>query len=284
MFPLIGVGLLQVATTSAYDPDAQAVISAIEATGVTLSPTQKTACNNRILAHKADQTWAKLIGYYGFLGGTAASHAINWKSPGTYNLTYIGTISHSANGVQASGSGSAANTEYNFASAGLLTRSAHLACYSRTNIAETSCDMGALEYYPAFGSVKAMGLYLRWSTGELIYSGIDQIQFGIAASTGATVAAHTFDSGSNGKAFRVIQSGSAIYTATITGVASLTELNAPLYLMNRSNVNAPDPAAYDRVSSRQFGSFQFGYDFTQSEAIASSNSEQAYQTDLGRQV
>jgi hypothetical protein len=89
---------IELYSASTYDIDAQAVITAIEATGVTLTISQKNACNSRVLAFKANGTWTSLNFYYGFLGGTANSHRINWRSPGTSDITWVGSPNHSAAG------------------------------------------------------------------------------------------------------------------------------------------------------------------------------------------
>jgi hypothetical protein len=49
-------------------------------------------------------------GLYPFLGGTAASHAINAINPGTNNITWSGTVTHSAVGVQGNGTTGFGNT------------------------------------------------------------------------------------------------------------------------------------------------------------------------------
>jgi hypothetical protein len=93
-----------------YSVEALAVINAIEATGLTLTSTQKNAVNSRISAFQANSEWADLIAYYGSMGGTANAHAINWKTPGTNNLTFSGSISHNASGIGATSGNALANT------------------------------------------------------------------------------------------------------------------------------------------------------------------------------
>jgi prepilin-type N-terminal cleavage/methylation domain-containing protein len=90
------------------DADAQAIIDAIEDTGVSLSVSQESAILTFVTTGKADGWWDKMLGIYGLVGGTAASAAINWKTPGTYNLTWNGTINYNARGVSSSTGGYAA--------------------------------------------------------------------------------------------------------------------------------------------------------------------------------
>lgn len=103
---------------SGYDSDAQAIITAIEATDAgAQTSAKKTAINDFVVSVKAASIWSSMIAVYGYIGGTAASHAINWKSPGTYNITWNGTLTHNANGVTGDGSTGYGNT-------GILARTA----------------------------------------------------------------------------------------------------------------------------------------------------------------
>ena len=105
------------AASATFDTSASAVFTAIEATGATLTGPQKTAANNMIVAFKNPSNgsiWDKLAYFHGFLGGTAASHAINWKTPGTYDITWVGTgLVHNATGVKGDGTASAGYVPYN---------------------------------------------------------------------------------------------------------------------------------------------------------------------------
>lgn len=91
------------ARVGALDPDAETAIAAVEATGATLTGTQKDAANAFIVTLKNASIWEKLDLLYLFMGGTAASHAINWRNPGTNNITWYNSPTHSANGVQFGG-------------------------------------------------------------------------------------------------------------------------------------------------------------------------------------
>lgn len=44
--------------------------------------------------------WARIQVLYPLLGGTAGSHAVNAKTPGTYNLIYRNTPTHAAQGIR----------------------------------------------------------------------------------------------------------------------------------------------------------------------------------------
>jgi hypothetical protein len=75
------------------------------------------------------------------LGGTAASHAINAINPGTNNITWSGTVTHSAVGVQGNGTDGFGNTgiQTNLLAAGTYS----LSFYIRTNSARDERLAGA---------------------------------------------------------------------------------------------------------------------------------------------
>ena len=81
-----------------FDPDATTYINAVIAAGGTLSPTQQTAIDTFYVGLKADGIYNKFYYLHLFFGGTAGSNAINAKNPGTYNLSFQGTWTHSVTG------------------------------------------------------------------------------------------------------------------------------------------------------------------------------------------
>jgi hypothetical protein len=86
-----------------YHPAYQSVKTAIEATGATLTVAQHNVGNRLVRdlngeansAYATVNVWADFVGLYGLVGGTAASHAINWKNPGTFNLGFTTGFTHS---------------------------------------------------------------------------------------------------------------------------------------------------------------------------------------------
>lgn len=77
-------------------------------------------------------------------GGTAGTHAVNGKSPGTYNLTFNGTWTHASTGMKGNGSTGYANTGFDPKT--VWTDSlGSIALYSRTAGAAsgTITEMGA---------------------------------------------------------------------------------------------------------------------------------------------
>ena len=78
-----------------YDADAQAFFTAA---GISDSG-QKSAVNTLVLALKSDGIWSRCSAIYPFVGGSSSSHAVNLKTPGTYDLTFYGGITHSSTGL-----------------------------------------------------------------------------------------------------------------------------------------------------------------------------------------
>jgi len=94
-------------TTASVDADASTFI-----TNASISDsTQQTAINNLVVNHKVYGLWTKKKAIYPIVGGTANQHKYNLKNTSTFMLTYTGTVTHSANGMQTSSS--YANTQLN---------------------------------------------------------------------------------------------------------------------------------------------------------------------------
>lgn len=116
----LNLGLRMAAEESgpSYDADALTAFAAVEATGVTLTTPQKTAANTFIVGLKENSLWTGIDLLYMCIGGTSASHAVNWKTPGTYNITWYNSPTHNANGVQFGGTAHG-RTGYNPNTAGV---------------------------------------------------------------------------------------------------------------------------------------------------------------------
>lgn len=151
--------------TSAVDPDAQAFITAAAIT----DPTQQSAINQLVLDLKGYNIWSKMKAIYPFVGGTSTTHKWNLKDPrdldAAFRLQFFGGWTHSSNGAQSNGSNAYADTFYIPSVNGLLD-SAHLSCYSRTDLGLTGyqVDMGAYSggnshwIMYSYGSVASLGI------------------------------------------------------------------------------------------------------------------------------
>jgi hypothetical protein len=85
-----------IGTQTVSDADAQAFINAAAID----DQVQANAINNLVIGMKADGLWTKMKAIYPVVGGIASSHAVNLKTPGTYNLTNLNTgWTHDSNGM-----------------------------------------------------------------------------------------------------------------------------------------------------------------------------------------
>jgi hypothetical protein len=109
------------------DPDALAFLTAA---GIT-DPTQTAAIDALVVSLKSDGLWTKMHTIYPFVGGSASSHAVNLKSPGTYDGTFLGGWVHAATGVKPNGGNGKMDTNYRYDLAGVGIADTHWASYIR---------------------------------------------------------------------------------------------------------------------------------------------------------
>lgn len=83
-----------------FAPETVVYLAAVTAASGTRTSSRDAAIDNAVVALKSSGIWSKLIAAYPFYGSNAASHAINLKTPGTYNITWTGGISHNVNGIR----------------------------------------------------------------------------------------------------------------------------------------------------------------------------------------
>lgn len=67
--------------------------------GVTISAATRTYFNTLFI----DGLWNNMVAFYPMLGGVAASQAINAQNPGTYDITWYGSITHNYFGITGDG-------------------------------------------------------------------------------------------------------------------------------------------------------------------------------------
>jgi hypothetical protein len=248
-----------------YDADAVTVINAIEATDAgALSTGQKNAINARILALKAQSKWANMVAYYGYVGGTAASHAINWKTPGTYNITWNGGITHSATGVLFDGSTGYGDTGINDNTVMNLDTFS-IGGYSRTNT-NNGFMMGILQ---------TNGVYLA-DRNSMIVRMHDVADLTSAMTPTRTLMATRQVSAPKLAEYRDVSQ------LTVDAGAALGKINGNIYVGAINNLNTPGPGGF---SDKSYGSMFISNDgFTSSEEATFGTDETTFQTALTRNV
>jgi hypothetical protein len=197
--------LARAASGGGVDPDAQAFITAA---GIT-NPTQQGAINTLVVDLKGYSIWTKFKAIYPIVGGIASSHAVNLKTPGTYNLTFGTGWTHNANGM------TSLNT---FAQTGIQPSTvlglndSHLSYFTTGNTDSTqACMIGAFNS-PNRLAIYSQGLYgvnsATWSS--YTYSGTGA-KFRIISRLSSTV--HKF--ANNGTIQTATLNSSARPTANI---------------------------------------------------------------------
>jgi hypothetical protein len=97
------------------DSDSSKIIEAVRSTGVVITEAMRLYVDYIVSNMKSIGTWDLCNAVYGFVGGTAASHKFNWKDlrdvDAAFRLTYGGTVTHSANGMQGNGTTGYADTK-----------------------------------------------------------------------------------------------------------------------------------------------------------------------------
>jgi hypothetical protein len=252
------------------DVDAQAFITAANIT----NGIQKIAIYRLVADLKGYSIWTKMKALYPVVGGTSAAHAVNLKTPGTYNLTFTGGWIHASTGMTPNGSSDYANTFLTFDTLGLNNQ--HISYYSRTNtLNQTSFDMGSSD-----GSSVASGITLSYSGGLGVLSRIGQAFTTIYTPTKTDV--FQIVSANSTNVSRVFENG--IYKGQNTGTRST--LGIRYYYIGAvnqtaSNVNNGTPNFY---STRQCAFASIGDGLTDTEAANFYTAVQRYQITLNRQV
>ena len=85
------------------DADAAAYLAAVVSAGGTVDGTITSAVETLFTSLKSNSLYNDILIMYPMIGGTLASHAINAKSPATYDLTWYGTPTANLDGTYING-------------------------------------------------------------------------------------------------------------------------------------------------------------------------------------
>ncbi len=257
-----------------YDPDAVVIFNAIVAAGVTPTGTQKSGINTFVLSLKSASLWAKIELLYGFVGGTAATHAINWKTPGTNNITWAGTVTQDANGITPNGSTGWGDTGWATSAATIATQnSVHAYAYCRST---TPTDDGRFAAVSNTTGTSRIGL--GRTSNKIEYDGAHA-----NVSAAAAVDVSTDFRGSSCIS-RTGSGSSIIYARALTpftdGTASTSTCTGTMGIGARNfQTFGPDKFSNANLACLIFGGGLSGSDYTAQDAAVV-----ALQTTLGRNV
>ena len=247
------------------DADALAFLAAAGITDATIT----SAICTLVSTMKSDGTWAKMSAIYPMVGGTATTHKFNLKNPADTNaafrLSFVGGITHSANGVAFNGTNSYANT-FLAPSTGLTLNSHSFGIYSRTN------SINGNRIYGANNGVQVLqqNIVLPSLTQGAFGSGNSSFAYSIN-TTSFFVATRT--SNVDFKAFRA---------GVLLGSSAISMTSLPNFNFYFGARNDSGTAAF--FSNHQIAFAFLGSGLTDGEAAALYTSVQAFQTTLSRQV
>jgi len=254
-------------TAPAYDADATAFFTAASITDTT----QKSAVNTLVLSLKSANIWTKMLALYPICGGVANSHAVNLKTPGTFNLSFATGWTHSSTGMTPNGA-TYANSNL-IPSTNLTVDSVNISNYSRSQIInqngvqigsyDGTREINQSQYYSSL-SYKLSSMY-RYPNEAVISNNSNTKGFQISTRTASNVLKMFFN---------------GILLNTNTNTRSLTLPIFSIYF-GASNWGAGNVSQY---SNNELAFLSIGEGLTDAEALSFYNAVQIYQTTLGRQV
>ena len=247
-----------VTPTSSVDPDAQAFITAAAIT----NPTQQAAINTLVTDLKGYNIWTKFKAIYPIVGGVASSHAVNLKTPGTYNLTFATGWTHSANGMTPLNA--FADTFLNAQT--VVNTTNHLSYYSRTLTVGSQVEIGVYDGSSIFYQIRAASNYYAGSTG------------GGAFTTTSDARGFWLGTKRSSNDRELYFNGASQNTITVNDTNNLP--NGNIYLGARKVL----PNSVDFYSNKQCAFASIGDGLTDTEVANYYTAVQAYQTALSRNV
>ena len=265
VYSVSSAGATDIIGTPAVDPDAQAFITAAAIT----DPTQQSAINTLVVDLKGYSIWTKFKAIYPIVGGTASSHAVNLKTPGTHNLTFATGWTHSSTGMTPNGA-TYADTALNPSSA-LTLNSTHLSFYSRTNVSAVQREIAI--YQAGDNPTMALGTSVGAEVSDH-YNYNQRVSGSIASSTGFYLATRTTST-----SHKLYKNNSTLGTNTSANINILP--NGNLFIGASNNTTLGVISSY---STKQCAFASIGDGLTDTDAANFYTAVQAYQTTLSRQV
>lgn len=266
----------QVGVPSVSDADAQAFLNAAEITNVT----QANAVNTLVIGMKAQGLWTKMKAVYPFVGGTATSHMYNLKDPrnldAAFRLSFIGTVTHSSNGVQGNGTNGYADTFFIPNSNGLSVNNNHLSIYSRTAAAGGASNFFEMGSANALGTTDLTGISTR-RQGDLAVFDSGSFVNNRASYTETNGSGFFLGKVNSDLTSKFFRNGTQAATRTITTQAGLSSFKTFILAFNENNV-----ASY--FSAKQIAFVSMGTGLSDAEATDCYTLVQQFQTTLGRQI
>ena len=260
-------GIYLASLAPAFDPDAQAFITAAAIT----DPTQQAAINTLVVDLKGYSIWTKMKALYPFVGGTSTTHKFNLKNPldtdAAFRLVFNGGWTHSSNGATPNGTNGYADTK--LATTGNIAQnSGSMGVYSRTNTSTT----GAHGSRP-LTNTNLFELFERWTDNNFYCYLNDSGGFfgpSILDSRG-------FNQGSRTASNEIRYNRN---TTTNTGITASTGTNTLNIWIGASNQN--NSGTY--WNNREIAFYYIGDGLTNTEMQNFYTAVQAFQVTIGRSI
>jgi hypothetical protein len=252
---------------SCGDADAVAFLTATGITDATIS----SAICTLVISMKANGTWAKCNAIYPFVGGTATTHKFNLKNPldtnAAFRLSFVGGVTHSSNGITGNAINAWADTFLNQLS--LPTNSNHISSYSRTNIIQSSIEIGTMG-----SATPAATPGIHHSANFTGFGAFFRNNYtGFAAASNANSTGFYLNSRTATNLSNFYKNGLSIAT-----------LNGAVTTIYSETFNILGIGYGNYLSSRNLAFASIGIGLNSTEAAALYTSIQAFQTTLSRQV
>ena len=265
-------GIYLASLAPSVDPDAQAFITAAAIT----NPTQQAAINTLVVDLKGYNVWTKMKAIYPFVGGTNSQHTWNLKNTAQYQISWIGGVTHSANGVLFGGLNGWANTNFSPSSI-LAENNNHVSVYSRTAAARTNAFAIDWGQSTTTSGDNAIFGSCRRSSNLAFYAATN------AAVSGILTASNTDGSGMYVNSITSATSRK-IYKNTITLATLTSNISQTLSSFNIAIGALNCNSGADLYSDYQAAFFSIGDGLTDTEASNFYTAVQAFQTTLGRSI
>lgn len=256
---------------TAFDPDAQAFITAA---GIT-DATQKTAINDLVVGLKADSLWTTMQACYPIVGGSASSHKYNLVNPadtdGAYRLTFTGGWTHNASGATPNGTTGYADTH--LAGSAQTVNSVHYSFYSGTatvDVGATRFDLGALT--SSLGPQLICATSILGGTQMLSDNTVVRANGTVADGTGFFICSRT-----DNTTLTAYQNGTSVGTNAGNELVPITDVTDTYYIGARNLNGSPN-----NYSLRQIEFASFGTGLSSTDVANLNTLVQAFQTTLGR--
>lgn len=260
---------LRQVSAGGLDPDA---LDYLTVSGNLGDATIETAINDLVLNLKADSIWDKIVSLYPFAGGTAAKHSYNLKDPLSHQITWVGAVTHNANGIQSTGGYGDTNTNGQTD----ITQEGSASIYIRDNVSSNLFDYG-------YGKPSAPNTRFYFSANRSVTLGNALIvphSTSLTTTPNAdTLGSHYMGRSTTGNTsdvvFRKNNNAEVIVGANRvnTGAAGLN-----VFICCQNNNGSPSGA-----TTRNYASFALFNQYV-SNADIFHNHIQTYQTALSRQV